>query len=266
MSNAKARPLSPYLPWLVWGLGAAFFFIEYFARIAPAVMVPELMRDFRVSAAGLGAISTFFYITYVAMQVPVGMLMDRFGPHRLLTLMCALCALSSAMFAITSTIALASFSRFLLGFSSAFAFIGALKLASLWFPPHRIGLLAGLTQALGMLGAAIGTPLVAKAVNTLGWRESLMVIALAFVVLALLIWRLVCDTPEGYDQGALEASLEEDTVQVFRGLWRVLRNPQSWINGIYVGFLYAPTAVIGEMWEYRILRGPCIGINKQPQP
>ena len=119
-------------------------------------MVPQLMQAFNVNALSLGALSAFFYYAYVAMQLPVGTLMDRFGPRLLLSLMAAICGLSCVLFATTHDLFLANLSRFLMGFSAAFAFVGALKIARTWFSAKRFGFLAGLTQALGMVGAAVG--------------------------------------------------------------------------------------------------------------
>src|SRR5688572_11451641 len=138
-------------PWIVWGLAAAFFFSEYFARVAPGVMVPDLMRDFKVTALTLGSLSAFFYYAYVGMQVPVGILVDRFGPHRLLTVATVLCSAGCLLFASAQSVSLAEAGRFLMGFGASFAFVGTLKLAAVWFPASQFGLLAGLTQALGML-------------------------------------------------------------------------------------------------------------------
>jgi len=142
--------------WLIWGLAAGFFFIEYIARVAPSVMVPDLMSAFSVDATHLGTLSAFMLFAYVAMQIPVGTLVDRFGPHKLLTAMALLCGLACILFSNTHQIIFAELARLLTGISAAFAFVGALKLASTWFPSSRFGLLAGATQALGMLGAFVG--------------------------------------------------------------------------------------------------------------
>src|SRR3989338_3340653 len=141
-----------FYPWVVWALAASFFLFEYVTRVAPSVMANQLMQEFHVYALGLGALSAFFYYPYIVMQVPVGMLVDRFGPRRLLTVMVLMCALSNFIFGIAHNIWMADLGRFLMGFSSAFAFVSCLKLATSWFYPIRFPLLAGITQALGMVG------------------------------------------------------------------------------------------------------------------
>src|ERR1700722_11221771 len=114
--KSKSKFKIGFSPWLIWGLGAAFFFAEYFARVAPSVMVPDLMRDFGVNAQALGTLSAFFYYAYVSMQIPVGILVDRYGPHRLLTVMCILCGLGCLLFASAKDVMAADIGRFLMGF------------------------------------------------------------------------------------------------------------------------------------------------------
>ncbi|MCH9644278.1 MAG: MFS transporter [Gammaproteobacteria bacterium] len=231
-------------PWIIWILTAGFFFAEYFARVSPSVMVPELMRAFQVNAFKLGSLSAFFYYAYVSMQIPVGALVDRFGPRLLLSVMAALCGFSCLLFSWTHSLGVAELSRFLMGFSAAFAFVGALKLASIWFAPSRFGFIAGATQALGMLGAAVGEGPVSVLVHHIGWRDTLQLIAIVLLALSLLIVLIVRDNPKNWQA-------KEKTVRQFSmlsGLIKVLKTPQTWVNGIIVGFLYAPTAAFAELW------------------
>jgi MFS family permease len=238
-----------FSPWLIWGLGAAFFFAEYFARVAPSVMVADLMRSFAVDALTLGSLSAFFYYAYVGMQVPVGMLVDHYGPHRLLTVMSILCGLGCFIFAIAKGVSMANAGRLLMGFSAAFAFVGSLKLAAVWFPASRFGLLAGLTQALGMLGAAVGEAPMSFAVTHLGWRNTMFLIAITFLILAILIGIIVRDKPS---DSLPDKSLVSDK-NILAGFLQVLKNPQTWWNAIYVGLLFAPTAAVAELWGVTFL-------------
>lgn len=236
---------SSYYPWLVWSLGALFFFVEYFARVAPNVMAPDLMRAFHVNALALGVLSASFYFAYVGMQLPVGSLMDRYGPRRLLALTAMVCALGCYLFARADSVEMAAFGRFMLGFGSAFAFVGALTLAAAWFPAHKIGLLAGLTQALGMLGAAVGEAPMESLVQQIGWRVTSAAIALVFVAMGMLIALLVRDKPS--DRSG-QPAISEPHADMIAGFKRVLSTPSSWSNALFAGLLYTPTAVLGELW------------------
>lgn len=250
-ANNKAAELGKgFYPWLVWGLAAAFFFCEYFARVAPGVMVPDLMRDFQVNALALGSLSAFFYYSYVSMQIPVGILVDRYGPHRLLTVTTFIFGLGCILFGSASNVYVAQAGRFLMGLSGAFAFVGSLKLAAVWFPASRFGLLAGLTQALGMLGAAVGEAPMSLSVAAIGWRNTMLSIAVIFVLLAIAIGLIVRDRPASSPPN--ENSLATGS-NILAGLKVVLANPQSWFNALYAGLVYAPTAAFAELWGVTFL-------------
>ena len=82
--NSKRNPPS-WLAWSVWSLGAGLFLLGFFHRVAPAVLHRELSLDFGLSAASLGSLSALYFYSYVVMQIPTGLLADRYGPRRLLT-------------------------------------------------------------------------------------------------------------------------------------------------------------------------------------
>src|SRR5262245_62355653 len=111
------RPLR-VLPLLGWLTGAVFFFYAWVLRVAPSVMVEELMRDFTVGAAVLGHLSAAYFYGYAGMQVPVGLLLDRFGPRRLMTVAALACAAGCVLFALSSSLAAATAGRLLIGASA----------------------------------------------------------------------------------------------------------------------------------------------------
>lgn len=230
--------------WLIWGIAAAFFFLEYIVRISPGVMAEQLQRDFNITAGSLGMLSACFYYPYVAMQIPVGMLVDKFGTRWILGLMALLCAFSVFLYSTTHFLTLAELCRLLMGITGAFAFVGALKLASTWFSPRRFGLLAGTTQALGMLGGAVGAGPLSMLVSHIGWRSSLVLLACLIALLAISFLFIIREQPDCQAQPA--AVKKPDSF--FTGLWIVLKNPMTWLNGVIVGLLYAPTAAFGELW------------------
>jgi len=232
-------------PWVMWGLGAAFFFAEYFARVDPSIIVPQLMSAFHVGAFALGSLSAFFYYPYIAMQLPVGTLVDRYGPRRLLAIAALVCGAASFLFAISQTIWAAELARALMGFSAAFAFVGTLKLATLWFDSGRLGLLAGLTQGVGMLGAAVGEGLFSFIVERIGWRYTLGLISILMFVLAFLIGAIVRDK-----RPTLLGHMVPDTgqIKVWDSLMIVFRNSNSWRIAVYAGLIYAPTGAFAELW------------------
>lgn len=241
--SVKSGTRSLSIAWFVWGLAATFYFSDYLARVAPSVMHRFLQTDFGINEAEFGLLTASFYIPYILMQIPVGLVVDRLSIRHVLTLMSLITAMGCVVFGIASDLMMACFGRMLIGFSAAFAFVSALRLATSWFPPTMLGLLAGLTQALGMLGAASGDAPVSFLVATVGWRQSMFYLAVGFVILAIFLYQFVQDQP-GKAKGHLDVSAK--TLDILQSLKVVLKGRQTWINALYAGFLFAPTAVIGE--------------------
>ena len=231
--------------WLIWGLAATFYFSDYMARVAPAVMHRYLQADFGINEVGFATLTAFFYIPYIIMQIPVGLTVDRIKVRYLLTAMSILTAIGCVIFGAASGLFEASFARLIIGFSAAFAFTSALRLETSWFPPTMLGMLAGLTQALGMLGASAGQAPLSFLVIVVGWRSSMYVISALFVVLAVLLFIYIKDKPVTNKEKSNQQEHEERH-SIFASLKIVMSCKQTWINGLYAGFLYGPSTVIGE--------------------
>lgn len=233
------------IPWLICALGALFYSYEYILRITPSVMEMPLREHFGLSATGFGLFSAFYYYAYVPMQLPVGMLMDRFGPRRLLTLACTLSVLGMWFLGSTHLVSIATSGRFLTGFGSAFAFVGVLKLATIWLPEDRLALVAGLAAALGTVGAMIGDNLLGAMVEQMGWQHAVNYTAIFGIGVIALMWFGIHDkkqdletdggTVESFDRGFLDLKL-------------ILGNKQVWINGGFGCLIYLPTTVFAELW------------------
>ncbi|OGT31489.1 MAG: hypothetical protein A3E87_03960 [Gammaproteobacteria bacterium RIFCSPHIGHO2_12_FULL_35_23] len=234
-------------PWFIWGLGAAFFFIEYFARIAPSIMAPDLMRTFNVTAFGLGSLSAYFYTSYLGMQIPVGMLIDKYGLHKLLTISAFICFLSCIGFAVATNLHVAELCRFTLGFGAAFAFVSALKLALIGLPQRWFGLLAGITQALGMLGASVGDGPMSIIVVHYGWRFTMGSIGFIFLILSILIFIFVRDKKN------IQKNFSYLAPKLWHSFIKVVENKHCWFNAAFAGLIYAPTAAFAELWGVSFL-------------
>lgn len=233
------------LPWIICGLGAIYYCYEYFLRISPSVMTPELMRAYNLDGAEVGSLAAFYYHAYVPMQIVVGLLMDRYGPRRLLTFACLLCALGTYLFACSHNIFIAQAGRFMVGFGSAFAFVGAIKLATIWLPPNRFALLSGIIMCLGMVGGMIGDFLLREMVDAIGWKVTTYVAAIAGVILAIIIWSIIRDkNPD--NKHAHHEFLDFGTL--FHNLWGILKNLQIWLNGLVGLMLYLSLSVFAELW------------------
>lgn len=231
--------------WMVWGLAVSFYFYEFLLQVSPGVMVPDLMRDFKVNATQLGNLSAVYFYVYAGMQIPVGMLLDRFGPRRLLTFAAIACALGSFIFASAPFLTVACIGRMLTGLGSAFAAISCLKLAANWFPLNRFALLTGLTVMVGMLGAINGQAPLAMLIDALAWRNSMFVLGIAGLVLTFFIYFVVRDTPLQTSPSHTEM---HDKQQLWQGLKYIFSSKQTWLTSLYGGLMFAPTTAFAGLW------------------
>lgn len=240
-----SKSKSMWFGWLVCALGALYYAYEYLLRITPSVMEHPLREHFSLSATGFGLLSAFYYYAYVPMQLPVGVLMDRFGPRRLLTLACALCVLGTWLFAETKLISIAAAGRFIVGFGSAFAFVGVLKLATLWLPENKLGMVAGSASALGTLGAMAGDNFLGYFVHQVGWQQAVNYSAFFGVGLTVVLWFGIHDYKRNFEKDGGTISTFKDALI---DLKLILVNKQMWINGVYGCLVYLPTTVFAELW------------------
>ena len=219
-------------------LGSVFFAYAFTLRVAPGVMVDDLMRDFRVSAAILGNLSAFYFYAYASLQIPVGLLIDRFGPRRLATAAAAVVAAGSVLFATSETLGLAYAGRFAVGIGCAFSWACALAVVNQWFPT-RFAVLAGVSQFIAMGGAVLGQAPLAAAVTSFGWRSSMLALAAFGVALSITIYLVTRDRNPAHGGGARALGA---------GAGRVLGNPQTWLAAGFALSMAVPMLAFSGLW------------------
>ena len=228
---------------LVCAIGAFFYCYEFILRIIPGALQSELSASFgHISASAFGQLSAFYYFAYSPMQMPVGMLMDRYGPRRLLSFACLCCTVGSLMFSNSSSMLIAGSGRFLVGFGSSFAFVGVLSLALQWLPRRYFSLVAGLITTLGMLGLVYGEVKITEMAGTMGLHYVLSMMVIIGLILTALIFLLVRDGPGGHSMRS------QPLPDFFRNVVKVLISPQVWLIGFVGACLYTSLSVFGELW------------------
>lgn len=238
------------LAWGVWALGASLYLAGFFQRVAPAVMTQELMAEFYLAAAGLGNLSAFYLYGYVAMQIPTGLMVDRYGARRVLTAGAGIAAIGGLMFALAPSLYFAYFGRLLIGGSVGVAWVGTLKLAAQWLPAQRFALASGLALAAGMSGAlSAGVPL-AAGVEQFGWRPVMLAVAIVTLLICAAIWMVVRDDPaeRGYLGFASPAAPSTARGCAWLGLREVLRYRNTWLIYFAPQGISGATIAFGGLW------------------
>jgi MFS family permease len=228
----------------IFFLAASFYLYEFILQVAPSVMQVPMMKTFHVSAEGFGVISAFYFYAYAPMQLPAGLLFDRYGPRKLMTFALLLCALGSFFFASTDSVVTASAGRFLIGIGSAFSFIGVLVLVSRWFPLQHFAILAGIAQSMSSVGAMFGEVPLARLISQVGWRNASFILAAVGFLLAFLLWCFIRDYPHQTTQPLPNRPFRDE----WQRLLEVCRCSYTWLIGAYAFCIWTPIAVFAALW------------------
>ncbi|MEE2907895.1 MAG: MFS transporter [Planctomycetota bacterium] len=240
------------LAWVIWSVPALFFLYEFILRIAPSLLLPDLERSMHLTEVGIGAALGAYYYAYAPMQLVVGVLLDRFGSRRLLTLAAVICVIGLAVGAGVTTAAGLAASRFLLGLGSAFAYIGAVYVAMTWFPHRRMAMLTGLTAGVGFAGAVGGEFLLQAIFGTPpDWARGMWILAIAGLVFAVAIWLAVPERPAWHLERT-GRDTPHNLRSVLHGLRRVAFHGPTWLVSLGCALMYIPLAFAGN-WGPRDL-------------
>lgn len=251
MSSTLHSPPPLRMSFIIWGLAAAFYLFGFFQRVTPGVLTEELSATFDLSRAALGNLSAFYFYFYAAMQIPVGLLVDRIGPRKILTVGCILGGLGALMFGFAPTLGWAAVGRGLVGGAVAVAWVSMLMLVAQWFSPSRFASMSGVSLAVGTMGAVLaGVPLRALS-DLFGWRIVMAGSGIVALLLGLLIWIYVRDMPtqRGYKNHVAKRPDHEVALPLLTALGHTLRFPAVWL------IFWIPSGVCGAILTFTGLWG-----------
>jgi MFS family permease len=197
----------------------AIYVVSQFLRNSIGVIAPNLAEELGLSPVEIGLLSSVFFFVFAAVQIPVGMALDRFGPRLCLLVGAAVTVLGTVVFASATTPGLLILGRALLGIGTAGSLVAALAVYARRFPPQRFATLAGLQVGIGTIGALLATAPLAYATASIGWRGSFLLVGGFTLVIGLLIAAVVKD-------GGRSASSRHETFgESLAGTIAVLRTP-----------------------------------------
>ncbi|GGV50191.1 MFS transporter [Streptomyces longisporoflavus] len=183
---------------LVWGIGVAVYFVAVIFRTSLGVAGLDAADRFHVNASALSTFSILQLLVYAGMQIPVGLMVDRLGTKRVLTIGVVLFTVGQLGFAFSPSYGMALASRALLGCGDALTFISVLRLGTRWFPARRGPLVAQLAGLVGMAGNLVSTLVLARLLHSVGWTAAFAGSALCGVVVLVLMTLFLKDHPEGH--------------------------------------------------------------------
>lgn len=232
---------------VAWLLCLVFYFLQYALRSAPGVMIPELSVAFGLSVLGISSLVGLYYYTYAGFAIVAGGSLDRYGAKVPITLGIFAVAGGSMLFPLSAGgVAGAATGRLLQGAGAAFAFTGAVYLASHGFSGRWLATVIGFTQAAGLLGGFAGQFAVGPLVQgPITWQGFWVGVGVATGIIALLFLVI---SPRSHTPmcGSVWAMFTPYKV--------ILSNPQSYLCGIIAGLLFMPTTIGDMVWGVPFLR------------
>src|SRR3954469_21592903 len=231
--------------WRMWALAAAFYLVAIFHRMSLGVASLDASRRFGVPTSAITVLLTIQLGVYLVMQIPAGVLADRLGPRRPLTLGLVAMGIGAVLFAVRPTIGAAIAGRALVGAGDASMFLNVLRGAALWLPARRYSLAAALTAACGAFGQLLSTAPLSAALSGLGWTPTFAASGVLTAVLAVLAVNRLQDRPAG--------AAPAPHAPLLPTLRRAWRSPAT-RHGLWVHFaLNAPFVTLTGLWAYPYL-------------
>ncbi|MGW0992244.1 MFS transporter [Streptomyces sp. NPDC002523] len=230
---------------VMWSVGAAVYFVAVIFRTSLGVAGLDAADRFHVGASALSTFSILQLLVYSGMQIPVGLLVDRLGTKKVLSIGAVLFTAGQLGFAFSPTYGMALASRALLGCGDAMTFISVLRLGTRWFPARRGPLVAQLAGLVGMAGNLVSTLVLARLLHGLGWTPTFAGSALAGAVVLVLTLLFLKDHPEGHEP---EPSPHQGAAYVRRQIAEAWREPGTRL-GLWVHFTTQfPAMVFLLLW------------------
>ena len=199
----------------------AAYYLSFLFRTINATVAGALTSEFGLGAGDLGLLTSVYYLTFAAAQIPIGILLDRYGPGQIQSAVMVAAALGAALFAVSDNFWLLLGGRALIGLGVAASLTAGLKALVLWFPKERVPLLNGLMMMLGALGALTATLPAESLLVSVGWRGLFELLAIASAGCALVIYLVVPETPAAISGAGGPTTNSLKTVYADPRFWRL---------------------------------------------
>ncbi len=247
-SDSDDDPAGTGRAWLVWGTAVSVYVLAVLHRSSLGVAGLLAADRFDLGATELAAFTVLQMAVYAGMQVPVGVLLDRFGSRRMLLTGLVLMTGGQLLFAVADGFAAALLARCVLGAGDAMVFISVIRLVAAWFSPRRAPSVVQVTGQVGQLGAVLAAAPLAVALDELGWTRSFAAVSSVGVVLLVAVAATVRDSPSP-DREVVRTRLAA-LVRSIRSVWG---NPGTRL-GMWSHFVSQfPSTVFALMWGYPFL-------------
>ena len=234
--------------WVIYLISCLLFTFSQFYRSSIAVISPNLVEDLNLDTEDLGLISAAFFYAFAAMQIPVGVYLDRVGPRILMTVLSLVAVVGATMFAYGESAGALIVGRLLLGVGMACNLMGPLKLITTWFSPHYFATLSAIFVSVGTAGnIAAATPLV-WLTELFGWRTTFLLFALSNLIIAILFYMIAKDHPDDTPVRHPTTVASASPSVAMNGILQLFSHRDYWLISIGTFFRYGIYASVQALW------------------
>lgn len=235
--------------YFVWIIAVFFAFFQFFLQTATGVLGADWQHDFQLSKVGLSNLSSAFFYTYALMQIPAGILFDRFQPRYIMTISAGVLTIGILLLAWTDQYSIAFIARLLMGAGSAFGFIGMLQTCATHFPANRFALMVGLSEGVIMSSVTFSIMFLNWLVSNHSWRvvlEGCGCITFLIMIASFLFMHQQTVKPHSESEELVRFS-------IFKTLKIIFTHPQVLIGSIYSFFMFAIVNAFTSLWGISFL-------------
>lgn len=235
--------------WLLWGILVFGYLLMSFSRVSTAVLSEALTQAFDTTATELGLLHSSFFYLYAALQLPAGLLADRYGPRHVAAAGTLVMGLGTAALGLSDTFAAGFLARALIGLGGSVIFLSILRFGVTWFRSDEYATLTGLTIGVSALGGVIATTPLAVAAATVGWRASMLGVGGLCIASAVTIYLFVRDRPgPGADVGSQANPTNPSSRSTRSGVRAVLSRGDTWAIGVMMFLVLGVNFTIVGLW------------------
>lgn len=227
--------------WIIWSVSIAFVLFQFFTQLAAGVIVQSYMHTFGLTLFTASLVLASYYIVYVALQTPAGMMIDRFGPRRTLTAGGCVCIIGSSLFVFAPNVYLSALGRILVGAGAAYAFVSYVYLVRAWFPPRRFAFMVSLVETAALVITIINLTVLAKLTTHIDWHRSMALAIPIAIIVTFCSWRFIKDGPDDQPKVKINSNLKKD-------LKLLISSKLILANGIICGMLQSAFIAFAIMW------------------
>lgn len=244
--------------WIIWLVTVSFLLFQFFLQLSSGVILDSIKYEMQYSALATGMLSASFYYIYTALQIPVGLLFDRYHAKWLLSSTAFITAISCLFFALSHSFTGLFLNRLLMGAGAAFAFVGMSHIIRLCFAPPKFAFMIGLSETLGFLSTVVGMISMSVLISLWGWRSFMFAAGLLGLVISFFCAKKI----------PLDKQSTHKKQGIIKELKHVIGSPIAWANGMYCGLGFSVITVFASLWvipfiklklQYSLFLASCAG-------